>query len=141
MNAFYTRPSTPPQSLPSTPTILVIEDDAAVQALLRDTLEGEGYRVICADSGAQALQTTNTTSPDLILLDLRLPDVDGYAVCQEIRASRAQHIPILMVSANQSSRDVLAAFHVGASDYLRKPFDLTELLIRVRSLLPTPYTA
>ena len=117
-------------------TILVVEDDPMLREFLSDLLSIEGYRPLCAESGTQALQMLAEITPDLVLLDLRLPDLDGYEVCQRIRATSEQRIPILMVSANRDPRDVLTALHVGVDDYLRKPFDVEELLAQVRAHLP-----
>jgi two-component system phosphate regulon response regulator PhoB len=131
---------TPPQhsdlSVESQPTILIVEDDPALREFLSELLKGEGYRPFCAESGTQALQMLAEITPDLVLLDLCLPDFDGYEVCQRIRAMTEQRIPILMVSANRDPLDVLAALHVGVDDYLRKPFDVEELLAQVRAHLP-----
>ena len=138
MNTLSTQTYNHMSSPAVSPTIFVIEDDPAIQMFLNDALTDEGYHVLCLDSGAQALQTIEALHPDLILLDVCLPDIDGYTICEHIRSSAAAHLPILMVSGNCDSRDVLNAFHVGADDYVRKPFDVNELLIQVRALLPTP---
>jgi DNA-binding response OmpR family regulator len=117
-------------------TILIVEDDPALRGFLTDLLTGEGYHTRCAESGTQALKMLAEMTPDLVLLDLCLPDFDGYEVCQRIRATTKQRIPILMVSANRDPLDVLAALHVGVDDYLRKPFDVEDLLAQVRAHLP-----
>ncbi|HEX6291252.1 MAG TPA: response regulator transcription factor [Herpetosiphonaceae bacterium] len=121
---------------PAQPLILVVEDDPALRVFLADLLDGEGYRPRCVASGTQALQALAEDTPDLVLLDLCLPDLDGYAVSQRIRESAQRHVPILMVSANRDPRDVLEALHVGVDDYLRKPFDVVELLAQIRAHLP-----
>lgn len=130
--------TTDPSFTPTTacPTILVVEDDPALQPLLVALLEDEHYQTLTASTGAEALQQLAVTTPDLVLLDLRLPDIDGYELCQRIRASQGPQLPILMLSANRDPRDVIHALHVGATDYLRKPFDTEELLLEIRAYLP-----
>lgn len=127
-----------PSFAPATtcPTILVVEDDSALQPLLVALLEDEHYRTLTASTGAEALEHLAATPPDLVLLDLRLPDIDGYELCQRIRASQGPQLPILMLSANRDPRDVIQALRVGATDYLRKPFDTEELLLEIRGYLP-----
>lgn len=126
-------------SITTRPTILVVEDDPALQPLLVALLEDESYQTLSAGTGAQALEQLAAATPDLILLDLRLPDIDGYELCQRIRASYGPQLPILMLSANRDPRDVIEALRVGATDYLRKPFDAEELLIEIRAYLPSAY--
>lgn len=122
------------------PTIMIVEDDAALQTLLVDLLESEGYRTVVTGSGAQALQVLGETRPQLVLLDLGLPDVTGDQLCQQIRAVVAGQLPILMVSAQRDPREVLQALHAGADDYVRKPFAPDELLCQIRAHLPvTPH--
>jgi DNA-binding response OmpR family regulator len=121
--------------------ILVVEDDPALRGFLADLLEGEGYRVCCVESGTQGLQALQEVVPDLVLLDLCLPDLDGYAVCQKIRANAQQHIPIVMLSANRDPLDVLEALHVGVDEYLRKPFEVEDLLAQIRAHLPVTLPA
>lgn len=116
--------------------ILVIEDDPALRGFLSDLLEGEGYRAHCVESGTQGLQALEALTPDLVLLDLVLPDLDGYAVCRKIRANSQQRIPIVMLSANRDPLDVLEALHVGVDEYLRKPFEVEDLLAQIRAHLP-----
>jgi DNA-binding response OmpR family regulator len=122
------------------PTILIVEDDIALQDLLAALLEDERYRTLRAGTGAEALAQLAARRPDLVLLDLRLPDIDGYELCQRIRATHGAQLPILMLSANRDPRDVIEALHIGATDYLRKPFETEELLLEIRSYLPSaPY--
>ena len=130
------------QATDEKPTIMIVEDDDALQILLVDLLESEGYRVLVTGSGAQALRALAGTQPNLVLLDLGLPDVTGYQLCQQIRASVAAQLPILMVSAQRDSRNVLEALQAGADDYVRKPFAPDELLCQIRAHLPiTPVLA
>jgi DNA-binding response OmpR family regulator len=120
----------------ASPHILIVEDDSAQQMLLTDLLQGEGYQTTCVASGTAALQVIATTHVDLILLDLRLPDTDGFTICEQIRADKHKQVPILMLSGCLDPREALQAFHVGATDYLRKPFDVEQLLIHIRAHLP-----
>jgi DNA-binding response OmpR family regulator len=136
MTGHRTPPHSTDLSVESQLTILVVEDDATLREFLSDLLSVEGYRPLCAESGTEALQMLAEITPDLVLLDLRLPDLDGYQVCQRMRATMQQRIPILMVSANRDPLDALTALHVGVDDYLRKPFDVEELLAQVRAHLP-----
>lgn len=136
MTAHSTTMQTTPLSIVAQAAILVIEDDPALRGFLADLLEGEGYRARCVESGTQGLQALQEVSPDLVLLDLVLPDLDGYAVCQRIRANSQRHIPIVMLSANRDPLHVLEALHVGVDEYLRKPFDVEDLLAQIRAHLP-----
>jgi DNA-binding response OmpR family regulator len=132
--------STPMQSsalcVPSQTTILVIEDDPALRGFLVDLLEGEGYRVRCAESGMDGLDALEERAPDLVLLDLCLPDLDGYTVCRKIRANPQGRIPIVMLSAHRDPLDVLEALHIGVDEYVRKPFEVEDLLAQIRAHLP-----
>lgn len=136
MTAHRTTTDEPDSPVPAQLTLLVVEDDPALRVFLCDLLEGEGYRTLCAGSGTEALALLTDVTPDLMLLDLRLPDLDGYAVCQRIRASAQRRFPILMVSANRDPIDVLEALRIGIDDYLRKPFEVDELLAQIRAHLP-----
>ncbi|PLS79767.1 MAG: hypothetical protein CYG59_11595 [Chloroflexi bacterium] len=118
------------------PTIMIVEDDTNLQILLVELLESEGYRPVVTSSGAQALQAVAASPPDLVLLDLGLPDIHGQQLCQQIRAVVENPLPILMVSAQRDPRQVLAALHAGADDYVRKPFAPDELLCQIRAHLP-----
>ncbi|HEY0734490.1 MAG TPA: response regulator [Herpetosiphonaceae bacterium] len=136
MTAHATTMQPAPQPIPAQTVILVIEDDPALRGFLSDLLEGEGYRAHCVESGTHGLQALEALTPDLVLLDLVLPDLDGYAVCQQIRANVQRRIPIVMLSANRDPLDVLEALHVGVDEYLRKPFEVEDLLAQIRAHLP-----
>ncbi len=113
--------------------ILIIEDELPMRTALKDVLEGEGYRVLTAADGPDGLERAIAEKPDLILLDLMLPRLDGFAVCAELR--RLQHTePILMLTAKGQVEDRVRGLDVGADDYLVKPFSTEELLARVRAL-------
>jgi two-component system, OmpR family, KDP operon response regulator KdpE len=111
-------------------SVLVIEDDPPVQRFLRLTLSNHNYKVIEATTGESGLRHAANDQPDLIILDLGLPDVDGLEVTRRIREWSA--IPIIVVSARGKDQDKVVALDAGADDYLTKPFSVTELLARVR---------
>jgi two-component system KDP operon response regulator KdpE len=115
------------------PLVLVVEDEPQVMRFLRATLPAHGYRVLEAASGAQALVHAQTQLPDLVLLDLGLPDVDGLEVTRRIRGWSA--VPIVVISARGQERDKVQALDAGADDYLTKPFGTEELLARMRVAL------
>lgn len=116
------------------PRILVVEDELAMRVGLEDCLKGEGYRVLSAGDGASGLQKAIDEKPDLILLDIMLPRLDGFAVCAELRRL-GQQVPVLMLTAKGQVEDRVRGLDVGADDYLVKPFSTQELLARVRALL------
>lgn len=114
--------------------ILIIEDEAPMRTALADVLEGEGYRALAAADGEAGLQKAVVEKPDLILLDVMMPKLDGFAVCAELR--RLGHAtPVLMLTAKGQIEDRVNGLDVGADDYLVKPFSTEELLARVRALL------
>ena len=116
------------------PRLLIIEDELAMRTALADVLEAEGYRVLTASDGASGLERAVQEKPDLLLLDLMMPKLDGFAVCKELR--RLGHTePILMLTAKGQIEDRVMGLDVGADDYLVKPFSTDELLARVRALL------
>ena len=115
------------------PLVLVVEDEPQVMRFLRATLPAHGYRVLEAANGAQALVQAQTQQPDLVLLDLGLPDLDGLEVTRRIRGWSA--VPIVVVSARGQERDKVQALDAGADDYLTKPFGTEELLARMRVAL------
>ena len=115
------------------PTILIIEDEPALQRFLRVTLEAQNFKVIEAETGEQGLRHASTSVPDLIILDLGLPDLDGVEVTKRLREWSA--IPIIVVSARGKEQDKVIALDAGADDYLTKPFGVSELLARVRVVL------
>lgn len=116
--------------------ILVVDDVADNLKVVGDLLEGEGYGVTFAMSGKQALERVENARPDLILLDLMMPEIDGLQVCQILKAdSNNREIPIIFLTASHEQQNLLAAFENGAVDYLTKPFILPELLARVRTHL------
>ncbi len=114
--------------------ILIVEDELAMRTALADVLEDEGYRVITAADGAAGLDRAIKEKPDLVLLDIMMPKLEGFAVCAELR--RLGHTePILMLTAKGQVEDRVTGLDVGADDYLVKPFSTDELLARVRAVL------
>ncbi|MDB6018600.1 MAG: Two component transcriptional regulator, winged helix family [Pedosphaera sp.] len=116
------------------PRILIIEDELPMRTALKDCLEAEDYRVLTAAEGETGLKRALEEKPDLILLDIMMPRLDGYAVCAELRRL-ANPVPILMLTAKGHIDDRVTGLDVGADDYLVKPFSTEELLARVRAML------
>ena len=114
--------------------ILVIDDDEKITALLRRSLQFEGYKVATAGDGEHGLALAYKDRPDLVILDLMLPKLDGYQVCRDLRAKYPK-IPILMLTAKDEVSDRVKGLTLGADDYLVKPFALEELLARIKALL------
>lgn len=116
--------------------ILVIEDDKDIAELIEFNLRAENYRVELSHNGKEGLQRAQKAPPDLILLDLMLPDLSGLEICKELkRNDRTKHIPILMVTAKGTEVDRVVGFELGADDYLAKPFSTRELTLRVKAIL------
>jgi DNA-binding response OmpR family regulator len=114
--------------------ILIIEDEAPMRTALADLLADEGYRVLTAADGESGLERALTEKPDLILLDVMMPKLDGFAVCAGVR-QRGSDVPVLMLTAKGQIEDRVSGLDAGADDYLVKPFSTEELLARVRALL------
>ena len=114
-------------------TILVVDDEPTLRETLAENLEIEGFRVVTAADGLQALERFRQSQPDLVVLDLMLPELSGIEVCRQIR--RESGVPILMLTARDSELDKVVGLELGADDYVTKPFGLRELLARVRALL------
>ena len=117
--------------------ILVIEDDASIRLGLEDTLRAKGYQVEVATRGQAGLDVAERMRPDLIILDIMLPDLDGFEVCRRLKSSRdgLAGIPIIMLSARGAELDRVRGLELGADDYVTKPFSLMELLARVAAVL------
>jgi DNA-binding response OmpR family regulator len=114
-------------------TILVVDDEEAIAEAVRARLESEGYRVVAAADGPEAIRAHAEHRPDLVVLDLMLPGMDGLEVCKQIQ--RDGWTPVLMLTARAEEADKVAGFAVGADDYLTKPFSLRELTVRVKAIL------
>ncbi|MBZ5640074.1 MAG: response regulator [Acidobacteriia bacterium] len=118
------------------PSILVVDDSNLLRGILREELEAEGWEVHLAEAGGTAVEMARDLRPDVILLDVVLPDMDGYEVCRSIKSVEATSaIPIVMLSSHNELKDKLAGFEAGADDYLTKPFFTKELLARLRTTL------
>ena len=116
------------------PTLLLIEDDRSISQNLADFLSQEGFQIQCVFTGNEALSVLESGSFDLLILDVNLPDFDGYHICQEFRKRNTQ-TPILMLTAYDELEDKMKGFEMGADDYLTKPFFMVEVLARIKSLL------
>ena len=116
--------------------ILVVEDEKNILKLLEYNLEKQGYQVFLASTGEEGLKLASEKNPDLVILDLMLPVVDGLEVCKTLQASKStKNIPIIMLTAKNSEVDQVVGFELGASDYIPKPFSLKVLLARVKNIL------
>ncbi|MCI0438392.1 MAG: response regulator [Chloroflexi bacterium] len=117
----------------STPTIMVVDDEPPARRLLSMNLRVRGFGVVCAENGAQALELVNTQHVDLILLDIMLPDIDGFEVCR--RVCRNSPVPIIMVSARGLYNDRATSLNAGAIDFFPKPVQMQLLIKRIREAL------
>ena len=115
------------------PNILVVEDDAPVRNLITTTLKAHDYKYITAKNGASAILEASSHNPDIVLLDLGLPDMDGVEIIKKIRTW--SNMPIIVISARSEDTDKIEALDAGADDYLTKPFDMDELIARIVSLI------
>jgi two-component system alkaline phosphatase synthesis response regulator PhoP len=114
-------------------TLLLVDDDPDIVAILRDYLEKEGYRVLGAHSGQEALQRIHAERPDCVVLDVMLPDMDGWAVTRTVRADkRVSATPIILLTARVDDTDKIIGLEMGADDYVTKPFNPREIVARVR---------
>jgi DNA-binding response OmpR family regulator len=120
--------------------VLIVEDDPSITRLLRDGFEFHGFTVECVSHGAIALRTIRSFTPDLILLDLMLPGLDGFEICSAVTEGLLR-IPIIVLSARSDFSDKIRALRVGADDYVTKPFNFDELLARVEALLRRTHPA
>lgn len=113
--------------------VLLVEDDATLRETVAYNLSRQGYEVLTADNGYDALETARRGQPDLLLLDVMLPGIDGFEVCRLLR--REMSLPILMLTARSDEVDLVVGLEMGADDYLTKPFSMRELMARVKALL------
>lgn len=113
--------------------ILIIDDDDAVRAQASNALEQEGFQVVMASKGQDGLDLFRSENPDLVILDLMLPDLDGYDICFAIR--KESQVPILILSAKSEEVDKVVGFRMGVDDYVTKPFSSAELALRVRAII------
>ncbi|GAB4149762.1 MAG: response regulator transcription factor [Planctomycetaceae bacterium] len=120
-------------------TILVIEDERSLVDILTYNLENEGFNVITANDGQEGLRRAQSALPDLAVLDLMLPVVDGLQVCRQLRSNpQTQHIRVLMLTAKSEEVDEIVGFNMGADDYVTKPFKIKPLIHRIKALLRRP---
>lgn len=131
------------KGLPVSPTtedkILMIEDDSDISELVQYNLEREGYKVFVSANGESGFSQAMTLRPDLIILDLMLPGLDGLSVCRKLRAHpTTAEVPIVMLSAKGEESDVVVGLEMGADDYVTKPFSPKELIARIRAVLRRP---
>ena len=116
--------------------ILVVEDDPDIGNLLQTYFENQGFEISVTSRGQEALSLTRHSLPQLIVLDIMLPDMDGYEVCRQLRSSsRTAHIPILFLTQRDERRDRIAGLELGADDYITKPFDIEDLRLRVQNAM------
>lgn len=113
--------------------ILVVDDDPHIQQLITMYIKNEGYEALTADDGEQALDVLASTAVDLAVIDVMMPNMDGYELCREIR--RFYEIPVLMVTAKGEVQDKVKGFELGTDDYIVKPFEPVELMMRIKALL------
>ena len=114
-------------------TVLVVEDEVKIRELLRSYLEAAGFEVLSTGSGAEAIGLARTAKPDLMVLDLRLPDVSGESVASEVRSASA--VPILILTAKSSEHERILGLELGADDYVTKPFSPREVVLRAQAIL------
>jgi twitching motility two-component system response regulator PilG len=124
-------------------TILVVDDSATVRKLISSKLEKAGHNVVCAVDGVEAMSTLESVSPDLVLLDINMPNMDGYQVCKLIRAKESlSEVPVVMISGNDGFFDKVRGKMAGTTDYITKPFGPETLMKALDTyLIPTPVTA
>ncbi|MCU0485021.1 MAG: response regulator transcription factor [Anaerolineales bacterium] len=113
--------------------ILVVDDTKNVQVLLSDFLSAQDFEVLTASDGRQALEAVQVHDPNLILLDIMMPNMDGYQFISHLR--RESNVPVIMITARQQEADIIHGFDLGADDYITKPFRMRELLVRIRAVL------
>ena len=113
--------------------ILIVDDDINICELLRLYLEKEGFETVVVTSGLQAIDTFNTSAPDLVLLDIMLPGLDGWQICREIR--KTSQTPIIMLTAKGETFDKVLGLELGADDYITKPFETKEVIARIKAVL------
>src|SRR6201996_4940787 len=121
------------RSAAMTATVLVVEDERKLRDLVRSYLEQAGFTVLSTGSGAEAITIAESAAPDLVVLDLGLPDVGGDTVARELRATGS--VPIVMLTARSTEEDRIAGLELGADDYVTKPFSPRELVLRVQAVL------
>jgi len=118
------------------PRIVVADDDPIVVRFLTSVFQGEGFEVRGAEDGERALQMIRENRPDIVILDLVMPFMDGFEVCRQVRqTAETSRLPVIILSMRDKEQDALRAFELGANDYVRKPFNALELVARARKLI------
>ncbi len=121
-------------------SLLIVDDDALICEVLKTKLERSGYEVEIANNGMEALESIKTRLPDLVVLDVNMPKMDGYEVCRRLREDETTRaLPVLMITAYGGLNHVIKGLETGADDYVTKPFEIEEVTVRIRSLLRTRY--
>src|SRR2546428_5221206 len=122
--------------MPPAAQVLIVDDERDLVRLLEFNLQQAGFETAVAYGGEEALQKTRQRVPDLVVLDLMLPDISGTEVCRQLKASRrTRHVPVLMLTARTDEVDRVVGFEVGADDFVTKPFSVRELVLRIRAIL------
>jgi two-component system phosphate regulon response regulator PhoB len=122
--------------MPPSPQVLIVDDERDLVRLLEFNLQQAGFETAVAYTGMEALERVRQRIPDLVVLDLMLPDIPGTEVCRQIKASpRTRHVPVLMLTARTDEVDRVVGFEVGADDFVTKPFSVRELVLRIRAIL------
>src|SRR2546425_7524363 len=122
--------------------VLIVDDERDLVRLLEFNLQEAGFETVAAYTGEEALQKVRQRVPDLVVLDLMLPDISGNEVCRQLRAfPRTRHVPVLMLTARTDEVDRVVGFEVGADDFVTKPFSVRELVLRIRAILRRGGTA
>ena len=127
-------PNKTPAASDQTTTLLVVEDDDSIRELLAEALGFGGYHVISERNGAAGLEAALNTNPDLLILDVNLPDMDGFTICEHLRETGIT-TPVIFLTARRSRDDIRLGFNRGGDDYLTKPFSLEELTLRIEAIL------
>ena len=121
-------------------SVLIVEDDPALLRGLKDNFEAQDYRVQVARDGREGLSSALASAPDLLLLDIMLPKMNGYEICRTLRAKKLE-MPIIMLTAKGQEEDIIRGLELGADDYMTKPFSIRELLARAKAFLRRRHTA
>ena len=120
--------------------VLYVEDETFLAKIVSETLETRGFDVVLEEDGGKAVQRFDESAPDVCVLDIMLPNKDGFAIADEIREKNTE-VPIIFLSAKSQTTDVVSGFKLGANDYIRKPFSIEELIVRIENVVRTKTTA
>lgn len=120
--------------------VLLVEDEQTLAMIIKDTLEGQGFNISIANDGEQGLRFFFDQKPDVLVADVMMPCMDGFEMVRRIRREN-KHTPILYLTARSAVKDVVAGFEIGANDYLKKPFGMQELIIRIKALVGRAYVS